>query len=566
MGKRLLALVALAVATRCSLWAGDGLPVSPFGVPFDFPLTLSGNFGELRSNHFHGGLDFKTQGVVGKPIRCIADGYISRASVAPGGYGNALYVTHPNGYTSVYGHLEAFPAALADTIRQHQYANETFPVDLTFGEGEFPVVKGEVLALAGNTGYSFGPHLHMEIRETATNEPVDPLLFYARNIKDTTAPRATAVMLYPMRGEGVVAGATVKRRYAFGQGRTLAQPIEAWGVIGAGIAANDYMDGTANNYGVCSVTLKVDGREVFNSTVDRFLFNENRLINSWTDYEEYRSRGKWYMKSYIEPGNPLRMLRAFDNRGLVTIDQERDYRFEYTLADFHGNRSTYSFVVRGVARDIPTFRPAGNHYLAFDKANIVAEPGMELVIPRGMLYADADVKVVARPDTAVRSHRYLFEGDYVPFHDFCPLAIGVTDTAEVDIEKLYVAVRRKGKTASAGGVYENGWMKTQIRDLSHSEYFVAVDTIPPKVTPQAEQQWGKRGTITFKIGDSQTGVKSYRGTVDGAFVLFEFSSKTLRLTCRLDETPVKRGKRHTLQLVVTDYCGNETLIEKEFNY
>ena len=234
-------------------------PENPFVSPFDFPLLLSGNFGELRANHFHGGVDFKTQGVVGKPIRCIADGYISRVTVTPGGYGQAVYITHDNGYTSVHGHLHKFMTEVEQVVEAYQYEHETFAVDLTFGPDRFPLKQGEVFALAGNEGYSFGPHLHMELRKTDTGEYIDPLQFYTDIIKDKTAPRATHIMLYPQAGKGVVAGSSKKKALSLA---ALQTPVMAWGKIAVGIKAYDYMDGTSNNYGVRSVTLLVDSVEV----------------------------------------------------------------------------------------------------------------------------------------------------------------------------------------------------------------------------------------------------------------------------------------------------------------
>ena len=212
----------------------------PFISPFDFPLSLSGNFGELRSNHFHGGVDFKTQGVVGKPIRCIADGYVSRVTVTPGGYGQAVYLTHDNGYTSVHGHLLEFAPEIAKVVKAYQYEHETCSVDLNVGPDQFPFKQGEIFALAGNEGYSFGPHLHMEIRKTDTGEYIDPLQFYTHLIKDTTAPRGTHVMFYPQAGEGTVAGGMQKKVFTLEALRT---PVEAWGKIAVGIKAYDYMDG-----------------------------------------------------------------------------------------------------------------------------------------------------------------------------------------------------------------------------------------------------------------------------------------------------------------------------------
>ena len=216
-------------------------PAAPvFRPPFDFPLILSGNFGELRSNHFHGGVDFKTQGEVGKPIHCIADGYVSRVLVTPGGYGQAIFITHPNGYTSVYGHVLKFASAVAKVVEEYQYRHETFAVDLKFEPHQVSFKAGEIIALSGNEGYSFGPHLHMEIRRTDTGELIDPLQFYTDKIKDTTPPRASMIMLYPQRGAGVVEGSQRKKSISVA---SLGQPVSAWGKIAAGIKAYDYMDG-----------------------------------------------------------------------------------------------------------------------------------------------------------------------------------------------------------------------------------------------------------------------------------------------------------------------------------
>ena len=530
--------------------------VNPFISPFDFPLLLSGNFGELRANHFHGGVDFKTQGVVGKPIRCIADGYISRVTVTPGGYGQAVYITHDNGYTSVHGHLHRFMAEVQQVVEAYQYEHETFAVDLKFEADRFPLKQGEVFALAGNEGYSFGPHLHMEIRKTDTEEYIDPLQFYTDLLKDTTAPRATHVMLYPQAGKGVVNGSPKKKVLALnGQQGT----VTAWGRIAAGIKAYDYMDGTSNNYGVRSVTLLVDSVEVFRSTVDGFLPDENRMINAWTDYEEYATRNSWFMRSQILPGNTWRMLQADDEGGVVTINEERPYRFCYVLEDLYGNRHTYRFVVQGKEQAIEPLHK-GKHFLKWNQGNVIQQPGMELVIPKGMLYEDVDLNCRVIADALDISFDYQLHDKPVPLHGGCPLVIGVRNYPVADMSKYYVARKYKGRKSSAGGSFKDGYMHTTIRELG--TYSVAVDTVAPSVVPLNKPQW-KTGNIQFKIRDAETGIKDYKVFIDGKFVLFKFASKNATLSC-MHPNRIKRGMKHRMEVIVTDYCGNVAKEEYQF--
>ena len=530
--------------------------VNPFISPFDFPLLLSGNFGELRANHFHGGVDFKTQGVVGKPIRCIADGYISRVTVTPGGYGQAVYITHDNGYTSVHGHLHRFMAEVQQVVEAYQYEHETFAVDLKFEADRFPLKQGEVFALAGNEGYSFGPHLHMEIRKTDTEEYIDPLQFYTDLLKDTTAPRATHVMLYPQAGKGVVNGSSKKKVMPLnGQQGT----VTAWGKIAAGIKAYDYMDGTSNNYGVRSVTLFVDSVEVFRSTVDGFLPDENRMINAWTDYEEYATRNSWFMRSQILPGNTWRMLQADDEGGVVTINEERPYRFCYVLEDLYGNRHTYRFVVQGKEQTIEPLHK-GKHFLKWNQGNVIQQPGMELVIPKGMLYEDVDLNCRVIADALDISFDYQLHDKPVPLHGGCPLVIGVRNYPVADMSKYYVARKYKGRKSSAGGSFKDGYMHTTIRELG--TYSVAVDTVAPSVVPLNKPQW-KTGNIQFKIRDAETGIKDYKVFIDGKFVLFKFASKNATLSC-MHPNRIKRGMKHRMEVIVTDYCGNVAREEYQF--
>ena len=523
-----------------------------FTPPFDFPIIFSGNFGEIRANHFHGGLDFKTGGTIGKPVRALADGYISRIRVTHGS-GYVLDVAYDNGYSTINRHLSAFVGDVARRVEDLQYEKESWEVEITPEPDEYPVKAGQIIALSGNTGYSFGPHLHLDMIETATDEYIDPLPFFMNKVKDKTAPRAEGIMLFPQPGKGVVEGKQTRR--AFPAHPT--KPITAWGLIGAGIRAYDYMDGVQNKYGVKTVILEVDGEEVFRSTVDRFAYEENRYINSWTHGQ--------YMKSFIEPGNHLRMLHASNgNRGLVDINEERPYRFVYTLSDALGNTSKVCFTVQGQKTTIAPVEHREKYALKWDKVNYLQEPGLELVIPKGMLYDNVLLNYSVRADSGDIAFTYQLNDTRIPMHDACDLRIGLRRRPVEDMTKYYVAgVTARGGKYRIGGKYEDGVMKVRIRDLG--TYTVAVDTVPPVITPVNQAQWGRTGKIIFKAKDKETGINTYRGTIDGKYALFgKPNSISGNLVCELDPKHVEKGGKHVVEMTVTDGCGNRTTEQFEF--
>ena len=520
--------------------------------PFDFPITFSGNFGEIRANHFHGGLDFKTGGTIGKPVRALADGYISHIRVTHGS-GYVLDVAYDNGYSTINRHLSAFVGDVARRVEDLQYEKESWEVEITPEPDEYPVKAGQIIALSGNTGYSFGPHLHLDMIETATDEYIDPLPFFMNKVKDKTAPRAEGIMLFPQPGKGVVEGKQTRR--AFPAHPT--KPITAWGLIGAGIRAYDYMDGVQNKYGVKTVILEVDGEEVFRSTVDRFAYEENRYINSWTHGQ--------YMKSFIEPGNRLRMLQASNgNRGLVEINEERPYRFVYTLSDALGNTSKVRFTVQGQKTTIAPVEHREKYALKWDKVNYLQEPGLELVIPKGMLYDDVLLNYSVRADSGDIAFTYQLNDTRIPMHNACDLRIGLRRRPVEDVTKYYVAgVTARGGKYRIGGKYEDGVMKVRIRDLG--TYTVAVDTVPQVITPVNQAQWGRTGKIIFKAKDKETGINTYRGTIDGKYALFgKPNSISGNLVCELDPKHVEKGGKHVVEMTVTDGCGNCTTEQFEF--
>lgn len=547
--------MALVWGGVLSVQAQDSISAK-FCSPFDFPLQLSANFGELRPNHFHNGLDIKTQGVVGKPIHSIADGYVSRILVLHGGYGQALFITHPNGYTSVYGHVVSFAPQIQKYLRQYQYEHETFVCDVRPEVNQIKVKAGEIVALSGNEGASAGPHLHLELRRNDNGDYVDPMPFFKEHLKDTKAPVASLVGLYPVPGKGVIDGSGRKKIVGV---NALVQRFNAWGTIYTGIAAKDYMDGTGNFYGVHSVTLYVDSVQVFRSVTDEVSPDENRMINGFTDYEELMKNRRLIMRSHKLPGNKLRLLHTDENRGLVTIDKERDYRFMYVLEDNFGNRKKYRFTVRGRKQEIPEMKNDSCKMLCWNRTNVIQEPGMEFVIPRGMLYDDAPLRTAVAGDSSNLSFEYTLEARHTPLHGFCQLAIGIRNDTLADKSKYYIRNRVGKWTSSVGGKYDNGWMKADIRQWGN--FSVAVDTIAPSVTPIGQNIWRTRRDIRFRVSDGLTGIASYKVLIDGKFVLFALKKGVLIIQ---DPDKVKKGVPHTAEVIVADNCGNVTRKQYKF--
>lgn len=533
--------------------------------PMDHPILLSGNFGELRSNHFHSGIDFKTQGVEGKPIHSVQDGYVSRISVSPWGYGNGLYITHPDGTTTVYGHLQKFSPKIAAYVKNKQNEQESFNVNLTLTPEELPVKEGELVALSGNTGSSGGPHLHFEIRDTETEEPMDPIEAYKELIQDTKPPKIQGIMICPVQGKGVVNGSRRKLKLkpvtAQNGKQTLTGKIEAWGEIGLAVKAYDYMDNTSNIYGVKEITLTADSQVIYHSNLDRYAFDETRYLNSFTDFEEWKEHRSFYMKSFVDPGNRLRFIESID-RGILTIDEPRTYHLTYRLADAFGNTTQLSIWIEGKEQPIPEIDTDNTELFHWWSDNRFGAKGIRLTIPKGNLYDDLYFRYSVKEDSTALGTVHTLHNKPVALHKSAKLSLRLqTDTLEN--KQQYGIVRlQNGRRSWTGGVYRNGWIDADIKEMG--TYTPGQDLVPPTITPLNPATWVSKQAISIRLSDNLSGVQTYRGEIDGQFVLFEMNSKSV-ITYHFDKERLARGK-HTLKLVVTDACGNQSSYTYPFTW
>ena len=535
-----------------------------FGSPVNYPISLAGNFGEPRPNHFHGGVDVKTDGVEGKAIFSIGDGYVSHVSVGYDGFGNAVYVHHPEGYTSVYCHLKTFTPAIKAMVRKWQYVNKQSTGDIWFKPTDLPVAKGQLIAISGNSGASEAPHLHLELHETRSGDMLDPLDFIGQHVKDALAPMAHGFMAYPVSGEGVFNNNPGKSSHSFSS-HNLSNKFTAWGKVGFGIWANDYMEITYNRYGVKKTELLVDGKTVFKSNVNRIPYERTVQVNAWGDHEHFLRYNVWYMHSFLYPGMGLQMLSADKNKGIVNFNQERDYHLEYVLTDFKGNTSRYTFTVTGQKRAFAPQRQASTlRSVYWNRPYALQTDGVQLLIrPNSVANAITLTPTISCKDDAL-SNACTFTNNAERL--FRPARISLKLTRRVkDTSKLYISGRGY-VTRYLGGTYEKGWVTANMRDL-HLQYSIEYDDEPPIVSPVGQGNWNATKTIKLGLTDAKSGVDTYQGYIDGQFVLFEDVPLSPWVACKLAETPIKRmGKQRRLTFFATDNQGNKRRFETDILY
>ncbi len=443
-----------------------------FGSPVNFPMTLAGNFGEPRPNHFHGGIDVRTGMSVGKPIFAIAEGYVSRITVSLGGFGNALYVCHPNGYTSVYCHLNKFAPPIRAQVSRYRhehgqkdiidaYRSSSAPVDIRLKPTDCPVALGQLIAVSGNTGSSEAPHLHLEMHDSQTNDMVDPLDFLKEFMKDTTPPVAHAFKAYPVEGKGIFCENSAQQTFTL-TSHHLNRIFTAWGEVGFGIWANDYMEEAYGRYGIRKTELKVDGQTVFKSNVDNIPMLKNRMVNSWGDFEHFQRMKVWYMKSFIQPGNSLPVLQADENRGIVKFNREKVYHIEYALTDIYGNESKYTFSVKGKKQPLPSHKPRHAPWvLRWNKVNNFQMPGIQLLVRKGLLPDDVQLRPEITKGTKGYSNACKFTATVCPLFNWAELSLKLKKPVN-DPSRLCI-VGNNGKVYKAK--YHNGWITAHVREL-----------------------------------------------------------------------------------------------------
>lgn len=545
-----------------NIFFGLLLSIFSYGSPINYKMVLAGNFGEPRPNHFHGGIDIKTEQVEGKLIHAIGDGFVSRVTVDLDGFGNAVYVQHPEGYTSVYAHLKRFTPQIEAMVKKWQYQNHSYKADVRLQPYELPVAQGQLIALSGNSGASQAPHLHLEIHDTKTWNMLDPLEFLGEYVKDNVPPVAHSFMAYPQQGKGIFNGKSHRQSFHFGT-NCLKDTFTAWGKVGFSIRADDYMPGSnGNKYGIRNTCLLIDGNEVFQSDVHNIPVDHNRFVNSWGDYDHYAKTKVWYMKSFKEPGNLLPVIKTDANNGIFNFNEERDYRIQYILKDYFGNVSEYAFVVRGKRGEfvVDTVPKKKNKILHWNLKNLYKTDGAMLLLEKGTFSDDVALSTSIHHKEGF-SNVYTFTGATLPLIKKGKISLRVQKNVP-NLEKLYI-VCHSHVDLYIGGQYRDGWITGDIRDLN-GEYEILYDDMPPTIT--CNPSLGS-SLITAYVEDGKSGLASFEGYIDNQFVLFKRRPRTADYICDLRQTPVQPvGRLRNLSLMARDNRANEKKVVIQVKY
>lgn len=560
MKKSLLFLFGIAANV---LFAQNELPQDAFIKPLKIPTVFAGTFGELRSNHFHSGLDVKTQHRTGLEVVASASGYVSRIKVSHYGYGKALYITHPNGYTTVYGHLSKYGPAIEAYVKQKQYEAENYEVELFPNPDELVVEQGDLVAYSGNTGGSGGPHLHFEIRDK-NERPMNAQLFGIQ-APDHRDPILKDLVVYTLSDSSHVNQSQKRQELRFTKqpdGTFLAEKIRAYGQIGFALGTIDQQDGANNSNGIYSIETSFNGEKYLEVKMDQFSFAETRYLNRMIDYELFEGERKRVQKLFIERNNPLSIFIYEKNKGVIDLTQNGNASvYTIKVKDIQGNTSTLVVPIT-IAKE-PILAPkeikTTPYFVEADTYKNFEVGDWEVFIPEGALYDDYYLDISANTDAL-----HLDE-DLIPVHKYIRLAYDVSAFAVQDREKLYIGrVNYRGLLRYEGARLEDDHLTASINALG--DFKVGIDTKPPKIQSLdfSDGKWiSNLNEINFKITDEDTGIKSYRATINGKFALMEYEYKKNQLTYSFGDGISVSGANE-FKLIVTDNVGNSTTFNATF--
>jgi hypothetical protein len=544
--------------------AQNKYPTNYFRSPLDISLHLSGTFGELRNNHFHAGVDIKTKRKTGFPVYATADGYVSRIKVAIWGYGKAIYISHPNGYTSVYAHLSKFGDGIQEYVKNIQYQKESYETGNIYPlENEIVIKKGQVIAYTGRTGGFVAPHLHYEIRDTKTEHIINPLLFGLK-IQDSIAPRINKLIAYPI-GEGSRINRSVKKQTLAIKKDSLnnyrTNRISASGSIGFGINVYDLLGKELNKNGVYSIEMKVNGKRHYYHDVETFSFAESKYINLLIDYPYFATYKNRIQKTFREKETKLSIYEDLVKDGFVDVKEGFSYKVEIIAKDFKGNRSSVKIPIIGVKSEsiLLQEKDTTNYKILKNKFQKFTEGGVTVAFPKNTFYKDIFI------DFSVNEKLATIHKPTIPLNKSFTITFDSTMYRKSEVNNIYIAnINNKKYPYYQNTRKREDKLFTTTKTLG--KYTLLIDNELPKIYNLnfKNNNWiSKLNYLTIKISDTQSGIKSYEAFIDDEWILMEYDVKKKKLSYNFSDKKLV-GSKHIFKLVVSDNVGNTNTYNATF--
>lgn len=554
--------VLILLGIHVSFYAQVDYPKNYFGLPLDIPLLVSGTFGELRDNHLHSGIDFKTQKRDGFPVYATADGYVSRIRVSLYGFGKVVYLNHPNGYTTVYAHLLKFAPTLEKYVKNEQYKKSDYEVQLFPKSSEYTVKKGDLIGYSGSTGGFVDPHLHYEIRDTKSEKPINPLHF-GMSIKDTINPIIKEVIVYPRTNETQISQANFPYHLNLKKtknGWLETEKITASGVIGIGINAHDLLNGSNNENGIYSLELFVNGGLYHQQKFDLFSFDETKYLNLLIDYGHYITTNKRIHKAFIDLNNPLSVINSA-LPGTIVIKPGFSYKIEVVATDFSGNATKVIIPIEGKLDAVTQFKPqlTTNYFIKATEFQKFTLQNVTVAFPKNTFYEDTYLQFEVSKDQAV------VHQPTVPLDKNYTLTFNVSHLTSIDKQQSFIGfINKKNKIEYEKTSKKDSIFYTSTKSLG--TFKLMKDSIPPTIELHniKPHQWiSKLAVLEVIIDDDLSGIDTYTAEINGNWILMEYHLKRKMLTFDFSDVSLK-GHQHQLKITVTDKVGNTNLLETTF--
>ena len=524
--------------------------------PLDIPFSLSGTFGEPRATHFHLGLDIRTQGKEGWEVKSIAKGHVSRIRVALSGYGKVLYIDHPNQTTTVYAHLKKFAPKIESYIKKLQYENETYTIQKFPKRGSLTIEAGEVIGFSGNTGGSSGPHLHFEIRETKSQKPLNPLLFNFP-VEDKNRPQLQKLFIfYPEEGRILphIEPIDLKRE---NDSLYVTSPIETSGKIGLGIQMFDRQDLSYNRNGIYSAKVMINGKLISHYEFDEVKIGESKKLYIVVDYKNYFQNRQRIVKLFYPEADKLEFMKSLTDQGIFNIELGKSYQILIEIADFSGNKSIIETYVEGMKKNTKA-ETLGGELIKPDRDYLFNLDNQEIYFPKKTFLNPVKIKIDKNEDGIE------IGPNFFPIANPYEINFSFDEKDSLVRAQTFIAKKLKKSLIYLPTTLKESELNTKVKELG--AFTLGRDSISPTVKPynfKAEQWLSKFKFLNLKIDDDFSGIKSYRGTINGNWVLFEYEPKKKMLTYDFSDKYFEKNK-HELQLEVEDNVGNKTVYKTTF--